>query len=68
MFGNKDHTAITGLIAQGTRVEGDMAFEDGLRGAGEVLGAIHGKGDGGRREAADPAGGEGRLRRAASGP
>lgn len=47
MFGKKDHTAIKSLIAQGTRVEGDMSFEDGLRVDGEVLGAIHGKGGGG---------------------
>ena len=42
MFGKKDHTDIKSLIAQGTRVEGDMRFEDGLRIDGEVLGAIEG--------------------------
>ncbi len=46
MFGKNDHTAIKSLIAQGTRVEGDMTFADGLRVDGEVLGAIHGKPDG----------------------
>lgn len=46
MFGKKDHTAIKSLIAQGTRVEGDMTFQDGLRVDGEVIGAIHGSADG----------------------
>ena len=47
MFGKKDHSAIKTLIAQGTRIEGDMQFEDGLRVDGEVYGAIHAKSDGG---------------------
>jgi cytoskeletal protein CcmA (bactofilin family) len=47
MFGKKDHSAIKTLIAQGTRIEGDMKFEDGLRVDGEVYGAIHAKSDGG---------------------
>jgi cytoskeletal protein CcmA (bactofilin family) len=47
MFGRKDHTAIKTLIAQGTRIEGDMKFEEGLRVDGEVCGAIHAKADGG---------------------
>ena len=41
MFGKKDTTAIKSLIAQGTRVHGDMAFREGLRVDGEVHGAIH---------------------------
>lgn len=47
MFGRKDHAAIKTLIAQGTRIEGDMKFEDGLRVDGEVYGAIHANPDGG---------------------
>ena len=47
MFGKKDHSAIKTLIAQGTRIDGDMTFEDGLRVDGEVYGAIHAKSDGG---------------------
>lgn len=42
MFGKKDPTAIKTLIAHGTRVHGDMEFEDGLRVDGEVHGAISG--------------------------
>ena len=41
MFGMKDHAAIKTLIAQGTRIDGDMKFDDGLRVDGEVYGAIH---------------------------
>jgi cytoskeletal protein CcmA (bactofilin family) len=41
MFGKKDQAAIKTLIAQGTRVHGDMNFEEGLRVDGEVHGAIH---------------------------
>jgi cytoskeletal protein CcmA (bactofilin family) len=40
MFGKKDPTAIKTLIAHGTRIQGDMEFEDGLRVDGEVHGAI----------------------------
>ena len=40
MFGKKDHTAIKTLIAQGTRIRGDLEFEEGLRVDGEVHGAI----------------------------
>jgi cytoskeletal protein CcmA (bactofilin family) len=47
MFGKKDHTAIKTLIAQGTRIDGDMKFDEGLRVDGEVYGAIHANSDGG---------------------
>jgi cytoskeletal protein CcmA (bactofilin family) len=40
MFGKKDPNAIKTLIAQGTRIHGDVEFEDGLRVDGEVHGAI----------------------------
>lgn len=40
MFGKKDPTAIKTLIAHGTRIQGDVQFEDGLRVDGEVHGAI----------------------------
>lgn len=40
MFGKKDPTAIKTLIAHGTRIQGDMEFEDGLRVDGEVHGTI----------------------------
>ena len=40
MFGKKDHSAIKTLIAQGTRISGDLKFEDGLRVDGEVYGSI----------------------------
>ncbi len=46
MFGKKEHTAIKTLVAQGTRIEGDMKFADGLRVDGEVYGAISGTSDG----------------------
>lgn len=41
MFGKKDPTAIKSLIAQGTRINGDMQFVEGLRVDGEVHGSIH---------------------------
>ena len=47
MFGKKDHSAIKTLIARGTRIAGDMKFEDGLRVDGEVHGAIEAVSDGG---------------------
>lgn len=47
MFGKKDTSAIKTLIAQGTQIEGDLKFEDGLRVDGEVHGAIHAKSEGG---------------------
>ena len=46
MFGKKDHSAIKTLIAQGTRIEGDMKFEDGLRVDGQVYGSIQANLDG----------------------
>jgi cytoskeletal protein CcmA (bactofilin family) len=47
MFGKKDISTIKTLIAQGTQVDGDLTFEEGLRVDGEVHGAIHAKSDGG---------------------
>jgi len=47
MFGKKDQAAIKTLIAQGTRIEGAMKFEEGLRVDGEVYGAIHATSEGG---------------------
>lgn len=41
MFGKKEPSAIKTLIAQGTRIDGDMKFEEGLRVDGEVYGSIH---------------------------
>jgi len=41
MFGKKEQAPIKTLIAQGTRIEGDMKFEEGMRVDGEVYGAIH---------------------------
>jgi cytoskeletal protein CcmA (bactofilin family) len=41
MFGKKDQAAIKTLIAHGTRIDGDLKFEEGLRVDGEVYGAIH---------------------------
>ena len=40
MFGKKEHSAIKTLIAQGTRIDGDLKFEEGLRVDGEVHGCI----------------------------
>lgn len=47
MFGKKDPAAIKSLIAQGTRIHGDMTFGEGLRVDGEVYGAIHANSEGG---------------------
>jgi cytoskeletal protein CcmA (bactofilin family) len=41
MFGKKDPVGIKSLIAQGTRIRGDMKFEEGLRVDGDVYGSIH---------------------------
>jgi cytoskeletal protein CcmA (bactofilin family) len=41
MFGKKEQIEIKTLIAQGTRIGGDLKFEHGLRVDGEVHGAIH---------------------------
>lgn len=40
MFGKKAQPPIKSLIAQGTRIEGNMKFSDGLRVDGEVVGDI----------------------------
>jgi cytoskeletal protein CcmA (bactofilin family) len=47
MFGKKDPAAIKSLIAQGTRVHGDIEFGEGLRVDGEVDGAVRANSDGG---------------------
>ena len=47
MFGKKEHSAIKTLVAQGTRIDGNMKFEDGLRVDGEVYGSISARSDGG---------------------
>ena len=46
MFGKKEPIEIKTLIAQGTRIEGSMKFEHGLRVDGEVHGAIHAASEG----------------------
>lgn len=40
MFGNKKQPPIKSLIAQGTRIDGNVLFHDGLRVDGEVVGDI----------------------------
>ena len=40
MFGKKAQPPIKSLIAQGTRIEGNMKFDEGLRIDGEVFGDI----------------------------
>ena len=40
MFGKKSQPPIKSLIAQGTRIEGNMKFSEGLRIDGEVFGDI----------------------------
>jgi cytoskeletal protein CcmA (bactofilin family) len=40
VFGKKKQPPIRSLIAQGTRIEGHLTFQDGLRVDGEVLGDI----------------------------
>jgi cytoskeletal protein CcmA (bactofilin family) len=47
MFGQKDPTTIKSLIAQGTRIQGNMRFGEGLRVDGEVFGSIHASTDSG---------------------
>jgi cytoskeletal protein CcmA (bactofilin family) len=47
MIGKKDLTPMKTLIAQGTRIDGDMKFEEGLRVDGSVYGAIHSSSHGG---------------------
>jgi len=41
MFGKKAQPPIKSLIAQGTRIEGNMKFNEGLRVDGEVFGDVH---------------------------
>jgi len=40
MFGKKKQPPIKSLIAQGTRIEGHVVFDDGLRVDGDVVGDI----------------------------
>lgn len=40
MFGKKANPPIKSLIAQGSRIEGNLIFSDGLRVDGEVIGDI----------------------------
>ncbi len=47
MFGKKAQPPIKSLIAQGTRIEGNMMFAEGLRIDGEVFGDVHATGDSG---------------------
>lgn len=46
MFGKKSQPPIKSLIAQGTRIEGSMKFDEGLRVDGEVFGDVHASGEG----------------------
>ncbi len=46
MFGKKAQPPIKSLIAAGTRIEGNMKFDEGLRVDGEVFGDITATGDG----------------------
>lgn len=46
MFAKKDHTEIKTLIAQGTRIDGGLKFQEGLRVDGEVYGAIQSASEG----------------------
>jgi cytoskeletal protein CcmA (bactofilin family) len=41
MFGKKAQPPIKSLIAHGTRIDGNMKFDEGLRVDGEVYGDIH---------------------------
>jgi cytoskeletal protein CcmA (bactofilin family) len=41
MFGKKAQPPIKSLIAQGSRIEGNFGFTDGLRVDGELIGNIH---------------------------
>lgn len=47
MFNKKKQPPIKSLIAQGTRIHGDVNFSDGLRVDGEVVGDIRAEGAGG---------------------
>ena len=46
MFGKKDQAEIKTLIARGTRIDGGLKFEEGLRVDGEVYGAIQAAAEG----------------------
>jgi cytoskeletal protein CcmA (bactofilin family) len=45
MFGKKAQPPIKSLIAQGTHIDGNMKFNEGLRVDGEVFGDIHATSD-----------------------
>ena len=45
MFGKKAQPPIKSLIAQGSRIEGNLKFTEGLRVAGEVVGDIRASAD-----------------------
>jgi len=45
MFGKKSQPPIKSLIAQGTHIDGNMKFNEGLRVDGEVFGDIHATSD-----------------------
>ena len=45
MFGKKAQPPIKSLIAQGSRIEGNFQFTDGLRVDGELIGDIRANGD-----------------------
>ena len=45
MFGKKAQPPIKSLIAQGTRIEGNLQFTEGLRVDGEVVGDIRAQSD-----------------------
>jgi cytoskeletal protein CcmA (bactofilin family) len=45
MFGKKSQPAIKSLIGPGSRIEGDLSFEDGLRIDGTVVGHIRARTD-----------------------
>jgi cytoskeletal protein CcmA (bactofilin family) len=45
MFGNKAQPPIKSLIAEGTRIEGDLTFTEGLRVDGQVTGSIRATAD-----------------------
>ena len=46
MFSKKDQAEIKTLIAQGTRIDGGLKFQEGLRVDGEVYGAIQAASEG----------------------
>lgn len=46
MFGKKHQPPIRSLVGEGTRIEGQLQFTDGLRIDGEVVGDVVAQGDG----------------------